>query len=191
LATQAFGRGPVAVTAAHDGVTLIAKAMTTGERIDTFYKDLRDDRIFPVALSISNNSNQTLKLNAENIEISGATILTPKRLESKITSMSFGAVFLTIIIFPIGLLLAHQLAKLQALEPIIKKFSIGDTSIVIQPHEKIEKILFAEVDSPKDIDGKTQSFIAPQYLDIEVSLKNNSFFSFQAPVFFGLRIPTF
>ncbi len=83
-----------------------------------------------------------------------------------------------------------KLAKLQALEPIIKKFSIGDTSIVIQPHEKIEKILFAEVDSPKDAEGKTQSFITPEYLDIEVTLKNNSFFSLQAPVFFGLHVPT-
>ncbi len=111
LATQAFGRGTELTTVINNGVTLTATALTPGECLDTFYKNLHDDRIFPVIISIHNNSNRAFKLYHENININGATVLTPKKLDSEIRSTSLGALFLTIAIFPIGLVLAHQLTN--------------------------------------------------------------------------------
>ncbi len=51
-------------------------------------------------------------------------------------------------------------------------------------------MLFVKIDYPKNADGKRESFITPEYLDINMSLKNNSFFSFDGPIFFELRVPT-
>jgi len=189
---QAYGRAPEAITAAHDGVTLMAKAMTASECVDTFFQDLHGNRIFPIAITIHNTSNDALKLSSENIEISGAKIVTPKSIEAEISSMKWATAFLalTVVLSPLCMATTYQIAKLKALIPIVKHFSFGDTAAVITPHQKLETIVFAEVDYPEDAEGKTVSYSAPEYFDITLTLKNNSFFSLQAPIFFGLHVPT-
>ncbi len=189
IVNQAFCREPLAITAIINDIAITAKAMTSGDCLDLFYKDLRGDRIFPVVMSINNRSNDTLRLNAENIKIANASLLTPKRLESQISSMQMGTTLFIFVFFPMAFFTNYLVSKLQALMPIIKKFSIHDTSIVIKPGEKIEKILFIELDVPKDVDGKTRFFIVPNYLNIELCLKNNSFFPLKKSTVFYLHLP--
>lgn len=187
---QAYSYAPQAVSATKKDVTLTAQALSADECVDMFYSDLRDDRIYPIALSIQNNTDKTLKISPENVVINGATLLTSKKLDSEISAMHMGTVFFTVVFFPIAFYTNYQAAKLNALKPIIKRFSLENRPMVIQPHQTLETMVFAEVDFPRDANGEIQSFIAPEYFDVTVTLKNNSFFSLQAPIVFNLHIPT-
>lgn len=165
---------------ANKEISISAHALSVEESLSAFYRNFHEERIFPVEISIENKADKAQILSSENILIEGATLLTLKELKSQISTSSLSTLFLTICIFPLGLINAYHTQYLKDLEPTISQYSISDDPIIIEPGQTLKTMLFAQFDYPKDIDGKRQAFIAPKDLDITITLKGVKYLLFQS-----------
>lgn len=186
LATASFVQS---IQLENKGIQISAHAISSEECLSTFYRNIHEDRIFPVAINIKNNTQKAITLSPEDIIIEGAKLLTPQALESQIFTMHGTAAFMTIIFFPVGLFTYYQITQLKNIQPIICQNSIPDRKTTIEPGQTFQTMLFAQFDYPKDIDGKSQDFIAPQALDISLTFKNDKFLLFQSKTVLNINVP--
>ncbi len=175
-----------------EGVRFKAKALSGQDNLTTFYRNLHEDRIFPMRISIENTTKKPLILLPEEIVVDQAKIITPKTLENEISASKNATALMMILLFPIGLACAYRTAQLEKLQPIINQFSITDEPIIIQPGQTFETMLFPEFDRPKDIDGKIQKFIAPNDMNIAITLKQQGVLFLHSPVTLkgNVNVPT-
>jgi hypothetical protein len=178
---------PFAHAAQPERITITAQTMTAHECLDTFYKDLPADRIYPIRLSIHNESDNAIIFSRDQIKALQSTILTSKSIESEISTLACASVFL-IILLPLALAGFHLINQLKELLPIIQKFSPGESPLEIESGTTFDTIIFVRFESPKDAEGKTQSYVAPQSLNIAIPLlfndwsRGNTTFNLDIPV---------
>ena len=174
--------------AANEKISISAHALSAEENLSIFYRNLHEDRIFPVKISIKNNTDKAQRISPANILIEGAELLTPKRLESKIKFSTLSAFFLIIAVFPVGLLGMYEMVHLKKIEPIIDQNSISDETTTIEPGQTLETMLFAQFDYPEYIDGKSQKFVTPKALDITIKLKSIKYLLFQSGIVLKVNV---
>ncbi len=194
LSPLAYAARPELVSQSQDGIVITARAMSAGECLDTFYQDLHTKHVYPIILSITNNSSKATVFSNNFTEVLNAKVLTPKSIDSQISALNIGTFFfvITIALIPLAFATSNLAGQLQALKPLIERFSSGDQPITIEPGSTFKTVIFADVEYPKDADGKTQSFVVPDFLETSIELRSNSWFDFMKTNSntFNLEIPT-
>ncbi len=183
---------PVSVT--KNDITITARAMTKGQCLDTFYQDVHSKHIYPVVLSVTNNSDKAMVFSSDHTKIPNATILTPKTIDAEISTLDTSTFFfaITIALMPLSIATSYLAGELRVIKPIIDRFSSGDNPITIEPGATFKTIVFVKIDYPKDAEGKTLSYVAPQSLTLSTELRSSSsWFHFNSSNhIFELIIPT-
>jgi hypothetical protein len=180
------------VPATNNGITITAQAMTKEQSLDTFYQDMHTNHIYPIAVSVTNQGGKAVSISSNCTKILNAELLTPKSIDAKIRSLDNVSLFLvvTIVLIPLALATSHRSENLSNIKPIIDRFSLGDTPITIEPGTTLKTIVFAEINYPKDAEGKTLSYVAPKSLNMSIELSPTSWFDFSATNKIELTIPT-
>lgn len=192
LSPLAYAARPEQVSQSQDGITVTAQAMSAGECLDIFYQDMIYKRVYPIILSITNNSSKATVFSSNLTKILNAKILTPKSISSEISALNTGTFFLiiTLVLMPLAFATSSLAAELQGIKPVIERFSSGDSPITIEPSSTFKTIIFAKIDYPKDAEGKTPSYVAPKFLNISTELRPNGWFDFSPGNTIELTIPT-
>ena len=177
------------IQAENTAISFSAQALSSEECLSTFYRNIHKDRIFPVRICIKNNTEKAVTLCPEDIIIESARLLTPKKFESSISSKILAEAFVALILIPLIFLVPFTATELKKIQPIFNSLSFPDGSTTIQPGQTLETMLFTEFDYPKNIDGKSQKFVAPQALDITLTLESTIYLLFKSKTVLSINVP--
>jgi hypothetical protein len=182
MSPMAYAAQPAAISQTKDGVTVTAQAMTAGQSLDAFGKDLSRRRVIPVSVSIQNNGHKALTFSSDALKIEHAKVLTHQGLESSLETTKKMTGVALMVFFPLAFIAGFPLIEeYEELLPIVKANSFGEHPIVIQPGATFKTIAFIQCDLEKDANNNILPFVAPKHLDMTLSLKNTEPVTLQIP----------
>ena len=130
------------------------------------YTDLNAEHIYPILFSCTNNSKRALAFTVPHLNFASTEILTLERLQSRIDTTQMVAGCMTVLFFPIGLLMIYCNLKLQQFTRLIANYGLPSEEVTVQPGETCSAVLFAKLDPVKTSDNKAVTQTLPSSFDV-------------------------